>query len=353
MRTPLSILLLLVTFSAPAIRAQDRAEPSAESSGIADAVAALQKQAKFPRYDRAKSRDAEYRAEFMKSRAAAMERYKTAAKAFLASHAAELGEGEGLYYRGMLQGVVGDAKASTASYSAFRSTVAEHPMRATAGLALLRAHMYATKDVEAFRALAKELEDEDLDNRARRQFEQLKSGEAAFAKRSALVGKPLPTIPVKDVVGAESFAFPVEGKVTVIDFWATWCPPCRKIIPDLARLQEQYGDKLQIVGLTRYYGYGWEYTGREGDELMGKRVGSRDEPLTPERELEINRIFHKGVLNYPIVFTGKKVAGDVFGVRGIPTVFVVDREGIVRWYKVGAGDEKELHEVIAKLVAQP
>lgn len=352
MRMILSSLFILTTLTIPAVRAQDGTAPAPKRSELAKAVNQLQKEAKFPRFDRAKSRDMKYRAEFSKLRAAAMERYKASAKVFLGKHAEALAKGEGLYYRGMLQSALGEAKASADSYAAFRKAVPEHPRRAAAGVSLLQAHMYATKDYEAFKALAEEMKNEDLDERMRATVDRLVGGADSFAKRHSLVGKPLPTIPVKQVVGAESFAFPVKGKVTVIDFWATWCAPCRKIIPNLVRLQEKYGDKLQVVGLTRYYGYGWEYTNRDGDNLMGKRAGSRKEPLTEARELEINEIFHKGVLNYPIVFTGKKVAGEVFGVRGIPTVFVVDQEGIVRWYKVGSGDEKSLHHIIEKLCAK-
>lgn len=348
----LFVPVLITLLAAPVVVAQrgdDAARP--EASDIAKAYRAMMKSVAFPRFDRSRASEPGYRDQMMKERKAALERRKVAAQAMLEERADALASGDGLYYRGMLQNIVGEAKASAASFAAFRAQVDEHPMRAQAGLSLLQSMVYVTKDVDGFRKLLAELESEGLNERQTASLNRLKGQLPSFEKRQSLVGKPLPTIPIEDVVGAEGFTFPVKGKVTVIDFWATWCGPCRRIIPGLVELQKKHGDALQVVGLTKYYGYGWELTGRTGDAMMGKGEGSRRDPISKERERELNEIFHKGVLNYPIVFTGAKTAADTFGVRGIPTVFVVDRSGVVRWYKVGAGDEKALPAVIAKLLA--
>jgi cytochrome c biogenesis protein CcmG/thiol:disulfide interchange protein DsbE len=101
-----------------------------------------------------------------------------------------------------------------------------------------------------------------------------------------------------------------KGKVVILDFWATWCPPCKAEIPDFIALQKQYGPKgLQIVGVA---------LDQEGADAV--------KPFAKE----------KGI-NYPIGLDPESTVPPSFGgVRGIPTTFVIDRKGnIVKKY-VGA-----------------
>lgn len=91
-----------------------------------------------------------------------------------------------------------------------------------------------------------------------------------------------------------------KGKAVIIDFWATWCPPCRKGIPDLIELQNKYGSKgLQIIGV------------------------SVDQDTKPE---VIPFIKDKGI-NYPVVYADNKVVMNYGGIRAIPTSFVIDKQG--------------------------
>jgi len=93
-----------------------------------------------------------------------------------------------------------------------------------------------------------------------------------------------------------------KGKVVIIDFWATWCPPCRKGIPDLISIQNDYKNDVVIIGIS----------------------------LDSEKTLKDVPGFIKSYgINYPIVFGDDKVVAAYGGIEGIPTAFVVDKKGNV------------------------
>jgi len=91
-----------------------------------------------------------------------------------------------------------------------------------------------------------------------------------------------------------------KGKVVIIDFWATWCPPCRKGIPDLISIQDEYKKDVVIIGIS----------------------------LDSEKTIKDVPGFVKSyAINYPIVYGNEKVVNDYGGIEGIPTAFVVDKKG--------------------------
>lgn len=93
-----------------------------------------------------------------------------------------------------------------------------------------------------------------------------------------------------------------KGKVVIIDFWATWCPPCRKGIPDLISIQNDYKNDVVIIGIS----------------------------LDGEKTLKDVPGFVKSYgINYPIVYGDDKVVAAYGGIEGIPTAFVVDKKGNV------------------------
>lgn len=111
----------------------------------------------------------------------------------------------------------------------------------------------------------------------------------------------------------------LKGKVVVVEFWATWCPPCRKSIPHLIELHEKHKDKgLTIIGLS--------------DE--GKDV------VAPFAE--------KMKMTYVVGF-GSQSGGD-YGVKGIPTAFVVGADGKLVWsgHPMQGDFEKAIEEALAK-----
>jgi thiol-disulfide isomerase/thioredoxin len=87
----------------------------------------------------------------------------------------------------------------------------------------------------------------------------------------------------------------LAGKVTLINFWATWCAPCRAEIPDLVKLQEKYRDHLIIVGVVS----------EDGPEQM------------------ISRFAADFKMNYPIVMETQELTAAFPGIYALPTTFVV------------------------------
>ncbi len=92
----------------------------------------------------------------------------------------------------------------------------------------------------------------------------------------------------------------LKGKVVILDFWATWCPPCRKGIPDLIDLKKRYGTK--------------------GVEIVGISVDQETKP-------DVVPFIKDYGINYPVVYADNGIVINYGGIRAIPTTFVIDREG--------------------------
>ena len=103
---------------------------------------------------------------------------------------------------------------------------------------------------------------------------------------------------VTDLDGRSISSNDWRGKVTIVNFWATWCPPCRAEIPDLVALQTKYGDRLQVIGVSQDEG-----------------------PIEP-----VKRFAAEQHINYPIVMNTPELERRFPGIHALPTSFVLDRE---------------------------
>jgi thiol-disulfide isomerase/thioredoxin len=117
-----------------------------------------------------------------------------------------------------------------------------------------------------------------------------------------------------------------HGKVVLVNFWATWCPPCREEIPALIHLQDQYKDRLQIIGISM------------DDEDDADNVA---------------KFAKQAGINYPIVMASHEMIAEYGGVPALPTSFVVNRDGGVVQKHVGLHDPAEYEAEVRALLALP
>ncbi len=168
---------------------------------------------------------------------------------------------------------------------------------------------------------------------------------------ASLVGKPVPQWEIDAWVNVpETSQDAFRGKVVLIDFWAMWCGPCIATFPHLREWREEFADQgFEIVGVTQYYDFLWD--------AAEKRASHSDDPVDPASERETIGLFldhHQ--LSHPVFVTPKESGmSSEFGVRGIPHVVLVDRDGIVRLIKTGAGKQTadEIHAKIKDLLETP
>jgi thiol-disulfide isomerase/thioredoxin len=118
----------------------------------------------------------------------------------------------------------------------------------------------------------------------------------------------MPPFLVNDVEGRVMSTAEWRGKVVIVNFWATWCPPCREEIPLMIDLANRYKDRLQIIGI------------------------SEDDDATPE---EVRDFAHEQKINYPIVMGSNGISREYGGVPALPTSFVVNTDGRVVVKHVG------------------
>ena len=108
---------------------------------------------------------------------------------------------------------------------------------------------------------------------------------------------------LKDVEGRNVRLSDYRGKVVMINFWATWCPPCRKEIPDLIKYQRDYGSRgLQIIGVT----------------------------YPPEDLAEVRQFVREAKINYPIALGSKETRMLFSSSEALPLTIVIGKDGRVR-----------------------
>jgi thiol-disulfide isomerase/thioredoxin len=116
-----------------------------------------------------------------------------------------------------------------------------------------------------------------------------------------------------------------KGKVVILDFWDTWCPPCKMEIPAFIELQSTYGDLgLVIVGAA---------FARHGKDAVAEFVGGNN-------------------INYPTVIADRNIANSYGGIASIPTTFMIDKEGKIRAKHVGFTKKEVFESQIIVMLAE-
>jgi len=133
-----------------------------------------------------------------------------------------------------------------------------------------------------------------------------------------------PDFELVDLSGSTKSLADYSGKVVMLNFWATWCGPCKREIPDFIELQDEYRDQgFEIVGI------------------------SLDDPAKTD---EVARFSRDQGINYDVLYGHRGVAEAYGGVRSIPTTFLIDRSGAVVASITGVQPKNVWTEEIEKLL---
>jgi thiol-disulfide isomerase/thioredoxin len=136
--------------------------------------------------------------------------------------------------------------------------------------------------------------------------------------------EPAPKLVIHDLTGKVTSTDDMKGKVVLVNFWATWCPPCRAEVPELIALQKKLGDKLQIIGIS------------EDDSID-----------------DVHQYIQKMGINYPVVMSTSEIVQAYGGVAALPTTFVLDTEGKVVQRHLGLLDADNTEAEVRALSGMP
>ncbi|HVZ17362.1 MAG TPA: TlpA disulfide reductase family protein [Terriglobales bacterium] len=133
-----------------------------------------------------------------------------------------------------------------------------------------------------------------------------------------------PQFSLTDINGQKLDLTSYRGKIVLLDFWATWCAPCRTEIPHFIDMQNKYGSQgLQIIGI------------------------SLDDSADP-----VKKYYAEQKMNYPVAVGDDKLASAYGGVLGLPVAYLIDREGRILYKHTGETDaavfEKEIGEALKR-----
>jgi peroxiredoxin len=146
----------------------------------------------------------------------------------------------------------------------------------------------------------------------------------AARQEPSLIGKAAPAFALKDITGKPLKLADYRGKVVLLDFWATWCVPCRVEIPHFVELQKQYASR--------------------GFTMIG--ISMDDEPGL------VLPFAKKHGMNYPVV-VGDAALGEKYGgILGLPVAFVIDRNGIIRERYDGVTSAETFEKAVVALLAK-
>ncbi|MEM7456807.1 MAG: TlpA disulfide reductase family protein, partial [Planctomycetota bacterium] len=121
-----------------------------------------------------------------------------------------------------------------------------------------------------------------------------------------------------------------EGRITVVDLWATWCPPCREGLPHFIRLNNEYS--------------------AQGVEVIGLSVDNTEDPASSVDA--VRRVMQEENVNYPCAMADQQIADQLTGQVQWPTTVFIDASGEVRLVVKGFHDYEHLSAVVEKLLEE-
>jgi thiol-disulfide isomerase/thioredoxin len=136
---------------------------------------------------------------------------------------------------------------------------------------------------------------------------------------------PAPDFKLQDLDGKDLSLSSLKGRVVLLNFWATWCGPCRAEIPSLIQLQKRYQDRMQIIGLV----------------------------VDEDDQTEIRKFIERQGINYPVALAPDDIRIAYGGVSALPTVFLLNASGQVVQKHVGLFDPTLYETEVRVLLDMP
>lgn len=143
---------------------------------------------------------------------------------------------------------------------------------------------------------------------------------------SAGIGDAAPAFSLKDINGNTVTLESLKGKVVFLDFWGTWCGPCKEEFPELDALYKKYGkDGFEVVGIS-----------------------------VDKSESNVAEYLKKRPVSFTILTNTKGDVAEAYGIPGMPTGFIIGKDGVIRYRHVGFSKaflpvyEKEIVELLKK-----
>jgi cytochrome c biogenesis protein CcmG/thiol:disulfide interchange protein DsbE len=154
---------------------------------------------------------------------------------------------------------------------------------------------------------------------------------------SPLSGKPAPAFELKDLTGNKVSLESYRGKAVLINFWATWCGPCRIETPWIVALRNKYAAQgFEVLGVDT-----------EGDDLE-----KNDKAGWAKATAAAGKFVAEMKVPYPVLLDGDSISRDYGGLDDLPTSFFVDRKGVVVAAQVGLTSESDIESKIEKALNQ-
>lgn len=132
-----------------------------------------------------------------------------------------------------------------------------------------------------------------------------------------------PDFNLKDQYGVVHSLENYKGKVIFLNFWATWCPPCKKEMPDIENIYKEYGENKKDV------------------VILG---------VNSEKENEVKKFLKDKGYTFPIVIDENSEVMRKYFIQAFPTSFVIDKEGNVYGYVMGGLTKEQIKQVIEEVL---
>jgi cytochrome c biogenesis protein CcmG/thiol:disulfide interchange protein DsbE len=141
---------------------------------------------------------------------------------------------------------------------------------------------------------------------------------------AASSGVKAPALTLVDLDGKQIETTGYAGRVVLVNFWAAWCTPCTDEVPKLVALQDKYRSQgLQVIGISM-----------------------------DDRDNALREFYRKNHMNYPVVAGNEKIAEAYGGILGLPTSFLIGRDGTLRAKHPGLVDISQLEQEVVALLKQ-